>query len=181
MVTEASREKVSVVGRPERSEVAPYYFTYIDQVEGDDVLGALERQLEELPAFFSTISEEKSLHRYAADKWSIRQVLSHINDAERLFAFRALWFARGFETPLPSFDQNVAVAGAEADRIGWAAHVEEFRRVRSATISLFSNMPSSAWTRSGVASDNRFTVRALAFIAAGHLTHHVRILRERYI
>jgi uncharacterized damage-inducible protein DinB len=181
MITGVSREKVSVVGRPESSEAAPYYFTYIDQVEGDDVLGMLEGQLEELPAFFATISEEKSLHRYAADKWSIRQVLSHLNDTERLFAFRALWFARGFETPLPSFDQNVAVSGADADQIGWSAHCEEFRRVRLATISLFRNMPRDAWTRSGVASDNPFTVRALAFLTAGHTTHHVRILRERYL
>jgi uncharacterized damage-inducible protein DinB len=181
MITGASREKVSVAGRPERSEAAPYYFTYIDQVESDDVLGALERQLEELPGFFSTISEEKSLHRYAADKWSIRQVLNHLNDTERLFAFRALWFARGFEIPLPSFDQNVAVSGAEADRIRWSEHVEEFRRVRLATLSLFRNLLPDAWTRSGIASEKPFTVRALAFLAAGHTAHHVRILRERYL
>ncbi|HXT73970.1 MAG TPA: DinB family protein [Candidatus Angelobacter sp.] len=181
MTTGASRGKVNVVGRPEVGEAAPYYFTYIDQVEGDDVLGALERQLEELPGFFSAISEEQSLHRYAADKWSIRQVLNHLNDTERLFGFRALWFARGFETPLPSFDQNVAVSGADADGIGWSAHVEEFRRVRLATLSLYKNMPADAWMRSGIASDKTFTVRALAFLTAGHTTHHVRILRERYL
>ena len=181
MITGASREKGSALGRPERSEAAPYYFAYIDQVDGDDVLGVLESQLEELPAFLSTISEEKSLHRYAADKWSIRQVLNHLNDTERLFAFRALWFARGFETPLPSFDQNIGVSGAEADLVGWAAHVEEFRRVRLATISLFRNMPADAWMRSGIASEKPFTVRALAFLAAGHTMHHVRILRERYL
>lgn len=172
---------MATMGRPESSEAVPYYFTYIDQVEGDDVLGVLEGQLEESLAFFSTISEEKSLHRYAADKWSIRQVLNHLNDTERLFVFRALWFARGFETPLPSFDQNVAVSGAEADRIGWTAHVEEFRRVRLATISLFRNMPRNGWMRSGIASEKPFTVRALAFLTAGHTTHHVRILRERYL
>lgn len=172
---------MATMGRPESSEAAPYYFTYINQVEGDDVLRVIERQLEELPAFFATISEEKSLHRYAADKWSIRQVLNHLNDTERLFVFRALWFARGFETPLPSFDQNVAVSGAEADRIGWTAHVEEFRRVRLATISLFRNMPRNGWMRSGIASEKPFTVRALAFLTAGHTTHHVRILRERYL
>lgn len=181
MTTGASREKVRVVGRPERGEAAPYYFAYIDQVEGDDVLGALERQLEELPGFFATISEEKSLHRYAADKWSIRQVLNHLNDTERLFAFRALWFARGFETPLPSFDQNVAVSGAAAESVSWAAHVEEFRRVRLSTLSLFRNLPTDAWMRSGIASEKPFTVRALAFLAVGHTAHHVRILRERYL
>ncbi|HLJ42437.1 MAG TPA: DinB family protein [Candidatus Acidoferrales bacterium] len=181
MITGASREKVRVVGRPESREAAPYYFTYIDQVEGDDVLHVLERQLDELPPFFVTISEEKSLHRYAGDKWSIRQVLNHLNDTERLFAFRALWFARGFETPLPSFDQNVAVSGAAADGVSWTAHVEEFRRVHLATLSLFTNLPPDAWMRSGIASEKPFTVRALAFLAAGHTTHHVRILRERYL
>lgn len=129
---------------------------------------------------FSGISNERSLYRYAPEKWSIRQVLNHVNDTERSFAFRALWFARGFEAPLPSYDQNVAASGAEADRVTWAAHVEEFRRVRLSTISLFSNMPTEAWTRSGIASDKPFTVRALAYIIAGHLTHHVKLLRERY-
>src|SRR5207244_1792463 len=97
---------------------------------GDDPLAALENQLEESQGLFSAISEEKSLHRYAPDKWSIRQVLNHVTDTERAFTFRALWFARGLESPLPSYDQNVAASGAEADRVSWAAHVEEFQRVR---------------------------------------------------
>jgi hypothetical protein len=161
-------------------EAAPYYFTYIDQVAGDDVSSTIEIQLEESLAFFSGISDERSLYRYAPDKWSVRQVLNHISDTERSFAFRALWFARGFETPLPSYDQNIAAAGAEADRIAWSAHVEEFRRVRLSTISLFSNMPADAWERRGIASDSTFTVRAMAFILAGHLEHHRKILRDRY-
>jgi hypothetical protein len=161
-------------------EAAPYYFTYIDQVAGDDVSSTIEIQLEESLAFFSGISDERSLYRYAPDKWSSRQVLNHITDTERSFAFRALWFARGFETPLPSYDQNIAAAGAEADRIAWSAHVEEFRRVRLSTISLFANMPADAWERRGIASDNTFTVRAMAFILAGHLEHHRKILRDRY-
>jgi hypothetical protein len=170
-----------MIGRPQSDEAAPYYFTYINKVTGDDAASVIESQLEESLAFFSTISEEKSLHRYAPDKWSIRQVLNHINDAERVFALRALWFARGFDSPLPSFDQNVGVSGGQADKIAWAAHVEEFRRVRLSTISLFANMPAEAWSRRGIASDNPFTVRALAFIIPGHLTHHVNILRERYL
>jgi hypothetical protein len=168
-------------GRPQLNEAAPYYFTYIDQVHGENVLEVIERQLDECLPFLSTISEDKSLHRYAADKWSIRQVLNHLSDTERAFAFRTLWFARGFDTPLPSYDQNVASAGAQADAIPWAAHVEEFKCIRLATISFFQNLPSEAWMRSGVASDNPFTVRALAFIIAGHVTHHCRILRERYL
>src|SRR5437762_13421196 len=105
-------------------------------------MATIETQLDDSLVFFSTILEEKSLHRYAPDKWSIRQVLNHVTDTERAFAFRALWFARGFSAPLPDYDQNIAAAGAEADRISWAEHIEEFRRVRLASISLFRNMPS---------------------------------------
>jgi hypothetical protein len=169
-----------MTGRPEQTEAAPYYFTYIDQVSGDDALRAIERQLEESAALFARVSEEKSLYRYAPEKWSIRQLLNHVTDTERAFAFRALWFSRGFDTPLPSYDQNIAASGAEADCIPWADHVEEFRRVRLSTISLFRNMPPQGWTRSGIASDNRFTVRAMAYIVAGHFAHHTRILKERY-
>jgi hypothetical protein len=170
-----------MIGRPESAEAAPYYFTYIKQLSGEDVGGTLKSQLEQSLALFAGISEEKSLYRYAPEKWSIRQVLNHLSDTERSLAFRALWFARGFTSPLPSYDQNVAASGAEGDRVSWADHIEEFRSVRLSSISLFSNMPPEGWMRSGVASDNRFTVRALAYIIAGHLTHHVRILRERYL
>ena len=170
-----------MIGRPQDTEAAPYYFTYINQVTGEDAAGTIETQLEESLVFFGGISEERSLYRYAPEKWSIRQVLNHITDTERAFAFRALWFARGFQAPLPSYDQNIAAAGAEADNVSWSAHVEEFRRVRLATISLFRNLPAEAWTRSGIASDNPFTVRALAYIIAGHVAHHVAVLRERYL
>ena len=170
-----------MIGRPQEVEAAPYYFTYINQVTGDDVVGIIESQLEESLAFFLGISEESSLYRYEPEKWSIRQVLNHVTDTERAFAFRALWFARGFDAPLPSYDQNVAASGAGADRILWASHVEEFRRVRLSTISLFRNMPDEAWMRSGIASDNPFSVRALAFIIAGHVMHHVTVLRKRYL
>lgn len=170
-----------MIERPERTEAAPYYFTYIDQVEDADVRAVLARQLEDSAALFGGIPEEQSLHRYAPEKWSIRQVLNHITDTERAFAFRALWFARGFDSPLPGFDQNIGAAGAEADAVSWLAHVEEFRHVRQSTISLFANLPAAAWMRSGIASDSRVTVRALAYMVAGHYAHHVRILRERYL
>jgi uncharacterized damage-inducible protein DinB len=127
------------------------------------------------------ISEEKSLYRYAPAKWSIKQVLNHTSDTERAFAFRALWFARGFEAPLPSFDQEIAATGAKADGIAWSSHVEEFTRVRVATISLYRNLPKEAWMRRGIASGFPFTVRALAFIIAGHMEHHCGILREKYL
>ena len=169
-----------MIGRPERAEAEPYYFRYIDQVPGDDVLAVLTSQLEETPAFLSGVSEERSLHRYGPDKWTMRQVLNHVNDCERLFGARAFWFARGFDSPLPSFDQIVSAAAAGADEVSWARHVEEFRAVRRATLSFFGNLPAEAWTRSGVASGYVFSVRALAWIAAGHTTHHVGILRDRY-
>jgi len=170
-----------MIGRPNRSEAAASYFTYIDQAEGNDPLRLLEEQLREAESFFSGISEEKSLHRYAPEKWSIRQGLNHVSDTERSFAFRALWFARAFTSPLPGYDPDIAAESANADQVSWAAHVEEFRRVRLATISLFQNLPQTGWMRSGIASDNSFTVRALAFIIAGHFAHHVTLVRERYL
>ncbi len=169
-----------MTGRPQPNEAATYYFTYIDQVTGDDAVAVMQQQLAETQMLFAAISEKASLHRYAPEKWSIREVLNHLTDTERAFAFRALWFARGFDAPLPGYDQNIAAAGAAADKMSWAAHVEEFQQVRLSTISLFRNLPPEAWMRSGIASDNRFTVRAMAFIIAGHVAHHVAILRERY-
>ncbi|HEY2934051.1 MAG TPA: DinB family protein [Acidobacteriota bacterium] len=170
-----------MIGRPESNEAAPYYFRYIERISSDDIVGRLETQLEETLSFLAGISEEKSLHRYAPEKWSIRQVLNHLNDCERVFLFRALWFARGFDSPLPSYDQEVSVRAAAADEFSWASHVEEFRRVRLATLSFFRNLPSEAWMRSGIASGNSFTIRALAYILAGHVVHHTAILEERYL
>ena len=167
--------------RPVAGDAAPYFFTYIDQVQGKDCLAIMTAQLEETLAFFHSISEEQSAHRYALEKWSIRQVLSHLNDTERAFVFRALWFARAFDAPLPSFDQDIAIAGADADRLPWATHVEEFRHIRQASIDLFRNLPPEAWTRRGTADGNPFTVLSLGFIVPGHVTHHMRILRERYL
>jgi|SRR5579862_1091763 len=170
-----------MIGRPQTTETAPYYFRYIDCVTGDSPLALLQEQQDNLLPFLSAIAERRSLHRYEPDKWSIRQVLNHVTDTERAFAFRALWFSRGFETSLPSYDQDIAALAANADSVSWAAHIEEFRAVRSSTISLFRNLPEAAWMRTGIASDNRFTVRALAFIIAGHLAHHVAIIRARYL
>ena len=181
MVHRRNQLQCSMLGRPDNTEAASPYFRYINQVEGENPLAELEHQLDHSTALFSTISEDKSLYRYAPEKWSIRQVLNHVTDTERAFAFRALWFARGFDAPLPSYEQDVAAAGAKADAIAWSEHIEEFRRVRLSTISLFRNLPPEAWMRAGIASNYRFTVRALAFITAGHYAHHAKILRERYL
>lgn len=170
-----------MIGRPEPNEAAAYYSTYTDLVSSDNVLDAIETQMEETLSFLTSVSEEQSLHRYAPEKWSMRELLNHVNDTERVFLFRALWFARGFPDPLPSFDQNIGVAGAGADEVSWAQHLEEFRSVRLATISFFRNLPSEGWMRSGIASDNPFTVRALAYIIPGHVAHHMAVIRDRYL
>jgi hypothetical protein len=169
-----------MIGRPQQSEAAPYYFTYINLVQGDDPQAVMDSQLDKVESILSSITEKKSLYRYAPEKWSIRQVVNHVTDTERSFVFRAFWFARGFDSPLPSYEQDIAAKSAEADRIPWNDHLDEFRNVRLATLSFFRNLPPDAWMRSGIASDNRFTVRALAYLVAGHAAYHVQILRERY-
>jgi hypothetical protein len=167
--------------RPDRTEAAEYYFTYIDQVPERDICDLLETQAPETLQRLRGLSEERSNHRYAPDKWSIRELVAHINDTERLFVFRALWFARGFTEPLPSFDQEVALAHAGADARPWASHLDEFEAIRASTVAFFRGLPPEAWTRRGIASGNPFSVRALAYITAGHVAHHMRILRERYL
>jgi hypothetical protein len=167
--------------RPQATDAASYYFKYIDLVTGDEIVPALESQLDEMLKFLSGISEEQSLHSYAPGKWTIRQVLNHVNDGERVFAWRAFWFARGFTDALPSFEQDVAVDMADANRTSWAKLVEEFKNLRLGTIALFRNLPDEAWSRTGVASDNPVSVLALAYIIAGHVTHHMGVLRAKYL
>jgi hypothetical protein len=169
-----------MIGRPSSNEAAPYYFGYINRVSGEDIMRALQSQLDETLPFLRGISEEKSLYRYAPEKWSIRQMWGHVNDTERVFLMRALWFARNFDTPLPSFDQDIAVAAAGSDDVPWARHVEEFRELRLSTISFFRNLPEEAWMKTGLASGNPFTVRSCAYIVAGHAAHHAAVLHEKY-
>ena len=159
--------------RPQPNEAAPYYFKYIDLVTGDDIVPALENQMGEMLEFLGGITEP--------GKWTIREVLNHVNDGERIFTGRAHWFARGFTDALPSFEQDVAVEMAQANNTSWADLVEEFKYLRLATISFFKTLPAEAWDRTGVASDNPVTVRACAYIIAGHVAHHQRVLREKYL
>jgi hypothetical protein len=168
-------------GRPQPNEAASDYSVYINRIDSDDIVSVLEAQLDEANNFLSTISEEQSLQRYAPEKWSMRELLGHVNDGERVFMYRAMWFARGFEDPLPSFDQEIGFKAAESDKVSWASHLEEFRAIRTSTILFCRNLPAEAWLRSGIASDNPITVRALAYIVAGHLSHHLNVLRERYL
>ena len=170
-----------MIGRPERDEAADFHWNYINQVEGDDAVAIMIEQLPQFEKLLGDVSEEKSLYRYAPGKWSIRESMSHVADTERIFAGRALWFARGLGDSLPGFDQDVAVAGAEADRVRLVDHLEEFRQVRLSTLTLYRNLPPSAWMRTGTASGKSFTVRAMAFLLAGHAEHHLRLFREKYL
>jgi len=167
--------------RPQTTEAAPYYFKYIDLITSDEIVPAIESQMDEMVPFLQGISEEQSQHSYEPGKWTIREVLNHVNDGERLFLYRALWFARGFQDALPSFDQDRAVQTAHANNTSWGELVEEFKTVRLATISFFKNLPEEAWSKTGVASDYPFTVRSLAYIIAGHVAHHRNVLTERYL
>ena len=169
------------IRRPERGEVIDYYFTYIDQVGEGDVRAILRAQEAEALELLGGISAERSHHRYAPGKWSIREVAGHVNDVERLFAFRAFWFARLPDAPLPSFDHEIAMAESGADGRSLADHLAEFRAVRAATCSLFDSLSATAWERHGVASGNPFSVRGIAYIVAGHLSHHLRLLRKDYL
>ena len=171
---------MSTTTRPVAGEAAEYYFTYIDQVGEGDIRQILRTQSGPTLALLNGISEEQSLSRYDPAKWSIREVLGHLNDTERLFVFRAMWFARGQELALPSFDQDSASAVMRADDRSWSSHVLEFEAVRAATTAFFDHLPEEAWSRTGIASGFSFSVRALAYIAAGHVAHHAKILRERY-
>ena len=166
--------------RPQTAEAAPYYFKYIDLITSDDIVPAIYAQKDETVRLLEGISEEKSLYAYAPGKWTIRELLNHVNDGERVFLYRAFWFARGFQDALPSFEQDVAVQFAQANQTSWAQLVAEFKTVRWATITFFQNLPDEAWSRTGVASDNEVSVRAIAYIIAGHVTHHTQILREKY-
>jgi hypothetical protein len=168
-------------GRPEPNEAADYYFRYIDRIEGADVCAVLEAQGASTTAALRAITDAVSRHRYADGKWTLREVLGHLNDTERLFVSRAFWFARGFDTPLPSFDQDVAMTASGAGARAWSSLVDEFETIRAATLTFFRSLPPEAWLRRGVASGNPFSVRALAYLAAGHVDHHMAIVRDRYL
>ena len=166
---------------PDHSEAADYYWKYMDRIQDADIVAALERQGRETAQLLRGVSEPQSHFRYAEGKWSIREAVGHVIDTERVFVSRAFWFARGFDSPLPSFEQDVAVPTSGAEARTLASLIEEFEAVRAATIALFRHLPEEAWTRTGTASGKSFSVRSLAYIAAGHADYHNAILRERYL
>ena len=166
--------------RPEPTEYADFYANYISKVPGSDALGVLESQRLQMLQLFAGRSERDGSFRYAPGKWTVKEVLGHITDAERIFTYRALRIARGDQTPLPGFEQEDFVKNAAFSDRTLAGLAEEFALVRSASLALFRSFPEEAWARRGVASQKEMTVRALAFITAGHQMHHRLILEERY-
>jgi hypothetical protein len=169
------------ISSPDPSEYAPYYGKYITLVGGNDVVAALEDQPRQTLALLSTLSEEQGDYRYAPDKWSIKEMLGHVTDAERVFSYRALRFARNDRTPLASFEQDDYVRSGDFGDRRLADLIEEFVCVRRATVWLFRTSSPEAWMRRGIASDNQVSVRAVAYIIAGHELHHRRVLQEKYL
>jgi uncharacterized damage-inducible protein DinB len=167
--------------RPAAGEFAEYYAKYVDLVPGGDIVAILAMQLEDTLALLRELSDAQSLHAYAAGKWSIRQVIGHVSDTERVFAYRALRIARADATPLPSFEENAWVAAGGFDERPLASLLAELAAVRRATLALLAGLPADAWTRTGTASGFSVSVRGLAWIVAGHELHHRTILAERYL
>jgi uncharacterized damage-inducible protein DinB len=170
-----------MIPRPDASEHLPYYSKYVDRVPDGDPLLTLREQLDETVALVRGLDEAQGGHRYAPGKWSIRDVVNHVTDAERVFAYRALRIARGDATPLESFDENAYAEIADADARTLGDLAEEFEHVRRSSLSLFANLGDEALARRGTASGGPVSVRALAWIIAGHERHHVALLRERYL
>jgi uncharacterized damage-inducible protein DinB len=168
------------MNRPEVTEYADYYANYIAKVPGSDVLSVLESQRLQMLQLFAGRSERDGSFRYASGKWSVKEVLGHITDTERIFTYRALRIARGDQTPLPGFEQDDFVKNGAFGKRTLASLAEEFGLVRSASVALLRSLPEEAWSRRGVASQKEVTVRALAFMTAGHQMHHRIILEERY-
>ena len=166
--------------RPEASEYAPFYHGYVESVPDGDIVELLRSGGRELIEAVGRLTEDRGGFRYGPEKWSIREVLGHLIDAERIFSYRALRVGRGDRTPLASFDENEYVKTAGSDARTIADLVRELAAVREATVLLFESLPDDAWGRRGVASGNEVSLRALAYITAGHARHHLRILRERY-
>ena len=177
----APRRRKMKLARPESGEYAAYYEKYIALVPGTDVASALEAQRVQTMQLFAGRSERDGNFRYAADKWTVKEVLGHVSDSERIFTYRALRIARGDQTPMPGFEQDDYVRGGGFNERPLASLVEEFAHVRSASLALFRSLRADAWLRRGTANKNEVSVRALAFIAGGHELHHRQILEERYL
>lgn len=170
------------IPRPAAHEYAPYYARYIEKVpEGSDLPGLLESQATELEALLAGLDEAKALHRYAPGKWSVKEMVGHLADAERIMAYRLLRIARGDATPLAGFEEDDYVKAAGFDRRTLPDLLAEFQTVRRATLALIRSLDAEAFARRGTANQNPVTAAALAHILFGHTAHHMAVLRERYL
>src|SRR5262249_44236610 len=170
----------SVVTRPQADEYAPYYEKYVSLIRSDDIVGTLETQCVQMASLLAAQSERDGNFRYAPDKWTVKEVIGHVSDAERIFSYRLLRIARGDETPLPGFEQDGYIpTGAFGERT-LADLAAELASVRTATMALVQNLTAEAWMRRGMASSSPVSARALAYIIAGHESHHKKILEEKY-
>ena len=167
--------------RPTDKEYGSHYAGYVALVPDGDLFALLEQQAAETQKLLRAIGEAKSQHRYAPDKWSIREVIGHVTDSERVFTYRALRFARGDATPLPGYDENAWGKATNAHARPVSSLLDEQASVRAATISLFRGFADADWDKAGTASNNPFTARGLAYIVAGHERHHLKIVKERYL
>jgi uncharacterized damage-inducible protein DinB len=172
---------IASIPRPAASDYAPFHAGYVQGVPEGDVIALLERQGRETIGLLRGITEKQSQHRYATGKWSIREVVGHMNDAERVFTYRALSFARADPMALPGFDENAWGAITNADSRPLAELLDDYAVVRAATLALFRGFSDAELARSGTASGHRMTVGAIAYVVVGHERHHVKILKERYL
>ena len=173
--------KIVAPGRPQAGEYAEFYAKYVALIPSTDILGTLEGQRLVMSQLLGARSEREGNFRYAPDKWTVKEVIGHIADSERIFAYRALRFARGDGTPLSGFEQDDYVKNGGFSERTLADLAEEFAEVRGATVALLSGLDGAAWQRRGLANQNEVSVRALAYIIAGHELHHRRILEESYL
>ncbi|MFN2393344.1 MAG: DinB family protein [Pyrinomonadaceae bacterium] len=169
------------MNRPEKTEYDAYYEKYVSLVEETDIVSALENQLNDLQNLLAAVSEEKSFYGYAEGKWTIKEVIGHLIDGERIFAYRALRIGRADATPLEGFEQDGYIENANFNEQPLAELTEELLLLRRANNLFFKNLSDAAWLRIGTASDAPVSVRALAYIMVGHIRHHTNILRERYL
>ena len=167
--------------RPRSNEHPPYYNRYVDLIESEDILTVLENQKQEMSDLLNSFGEEAAAFRYAPDKWSVKEVIGHIMDVERIFVYRALRIARNDKTPLPEFDQDDFVKNANFDVRTLIDIADEYRSVRESTLSMFYSFADEFFSREGKASGFKFTVRAIPYIIAGHEAHHRNVIREKYM
>jgi hypothetical protein len=166
--------------RPLESEYAPYYHGYVAHVGEEEILPVLRSQLDHLDVLLGQVTPERETYAYAEGKWSIRELVGHLIDGERVFGYRAFCIARGENQDLPGFEQNDYIAAARYYSIDLEDLLSELRLLRLANLAFMRNLDESAWARVGTANDAQVSVRALAFIMAGHVRHHMGVLRERY-